>query len=320
MRRRLADLPPHVVITTTLPAPIDAALRAHYRVEHAALRTMAAAEFALSAMGAQAIVVAPGDRVDRALIGLLPQSVQLIASYSTGLDHVDVAAAEARGIAVARTPDVLTDATADIALILMLMVLRGVRPAQRLIEEQRWSGWVPDQIFGHDIAGKTLGIVGPGAIGAATARRARAFGMNVIYWGRSRSAAVDALPAHYVSGWADFLELADVISLHLPLTESTHGLIDAAAIAQMRRGAVLINTARGGLIDEDAVIAALHDGQLGGAGLDVFTGEPLINPRWRSAPNTVLLPHIGSATHETRDAMGRCVLDALAHHLGDPQL
>ncbi len=306
-----------IVATTGLPPNVEAQLRDRFALEVLVLREIGSEAFLAWLGEPDALVVAPGDVIDAALIAALPASVKMIASYSTGIDHIDIAAADARGIAIARTPGVLTDATADIAMLLILMTVRGAAAGQRLIAQREWQGWRPDQIFGHDLAGRVLGIVGPGAIGLATARRAQAFGMEIIYWGRSAREPFDAIGARAVLDWEAFLGVADVVSLHVPSTAQTRNLIDAAAIGRMRRGACLINTARGDLIDDNAVLAALSEGRLGGVGLDVIRGEPDIDPRWYTAPNCVLLPHIGSATHESRAAMGDCVIKALTAHLAE---
>lgn len=298
-----------VILTTELPASVATEIRTDFEVRDLPLRQLGAAAF-LTALGApDAIVVAPGDPIDADLIAALPASVKLLASYSTGLDHVDVPAAAARGIEVSSTPDVLTDATADVALMLILTALRGAGPARDLLHAGQWRGWAPAQIFGRDLKGRVLGIIGPGRIGQATAQRARAFGMRLRYWSaRRRSEPLDALGAAAVPDFRSFLSGCDVLSLHCPLTAETRNLIDANAIAALPPGAVLINTARGDLVDDDAVIAALASGQLGAAGFDVFRGEPDLDPRYLTAPNTFLLPHIGSSTAETRQAMGRVVL------------
>lgn len=309
-----------IVVTTSLPASVKAQLQERFSLQHISLRDIGSVAFLAEMDDPHAIIVAPGDRIDAGLIDALPTSVKLIATYSTGIDHIDAAAAKARGIAIARTPGVLTEATADIAMLLVLMTIRGVGSAQRLVETRRWQGWRPDQIFGDDVAGSVLGIVGPGAIGLATARRAQVFGMEIVYWGRSNSDALDALGARAMLDWHSFLGAADVVSLHVPSTAATRNLIDTNAIIRMRRGTCLVNTARGDLIDDDAVLAALHDGQLGGVGLDVIRGEPDFDQRWYEARNTIVLPHIGSATRQTRDAMGQSVIEALtAQFLEVPQ-
>ena len=308
---------PAIVWTADLPDDVEAMLLDRFDARLLRLRTIGASAFVDGLDDARAIVASPGDRFDAALIAALPASIGLIASYSTGLDHIDLDAADARGIIVTNTPDVLTDATADIVLLLILATVRGAMPAARLISERRWAGWQPADILGHDLKGRTLGIFGGGRIGTATARRAAAFGLDLCYHSRSRHAPLDALGAAYIPDRTAFLGACDILSLHAPSTAETWRIIDTAAIAAMRPGAFLINTARGDLVDDDAVIAAAMDGRLAGVGLDVFAGEPQHDPRYLDLPNACLLPHIGSSTHETRMAMGRSVIDSLIRHLGD---
>jgi lactate dehydrogenase-like 2-hydroxyacid dehydrogenase len=310
-----------VAVSCALPEPVRVLLEAPFRLHAAPLRDRSPDAFAENLATApgpvRALVVAPGDPVDDARIAALPPSVRGIASYSTGLDHVDLSAAAARGLLVTNTPDVLTDATADVALLLILAAVRGAGRAAAVLREGAWDGWAPDQIWGHDLRGRTLGVVGPGRIGVATARRAVALGLAVRYWSaRRRSPELDALGATAQADWLRFLGGTDVLTLHCPSTPGTRRLIDARALAALPRGAVLVNTARGDLLDEDAVLAALASGHLAAVGLDVYANEPALDPRWRSAPGAVLLPHIGSATHETRLAMGRAVLDGLHRILG----
>ena len=214
------------------------------------------------------------------------------------------------------TPDVLTDATADVALLLILGALRGAAQASRLLHSRQWQGWEPAQIFGRDLTGKTLAIFGAGRIGAATAKRARAFGMEVIYWsGHRQSPLLDDVGAKAVEDFSQFLAQAEVLSLHAPSTPQTRGLVNAALIDKLPAGAALINTARGDLVEDEDVINALQSGRLGAIGFDVFTNEPAIDGRYYDLENAFLLPHIGSSTEETRAAMGRLVLQGLRRYL-----
>jgi glyoxylate reductase len=215
---------------------------------------------------------------------------------------------------VVNTPGVLTDATADLALALLLALTRRVAEGEALVRSGAWLGWRPDQLLGRGLAGKACGILGSGPIGQAFAKRVWALGMAPYFWDREgQGGAVD-----FGAGRAPRLPLADllprsaVLSLHCPLTDQTRGLLDRSTLAQLPVGAVLINTARGGILDENAAIDLLEAGQLGGVGLDVYEGEPHVNPRWLQAPRTVLLPHLGSATVETRTAMTRLLCDGLA--------
>ena len=305
-----------VVVTGSLPRDVEVALATRYDVRKAELRALGAERFLAEIDEPDGLVVQPGDPVTAALIDGLPPSVRVVASYSVGLDHVDLAAAEWRGLPVTNTPDVLTDATADTAMLLILGALRGATPASALLRSGDWSGWQPSQVFGRDLAGRTLGVLGAGRIGTATARRAAAFGMHLVYWsGRSRSAEIEAAGAEPVEDFGAFLRRSEVLSLHAPSTSETKGLIDASVLAQLPDGAVLVNTARGDLIVDEDVIAAARFGKLFGIGPDVFADEPDLHPGYLELPNAFLLPHVGSATIETRAAMGRKVLEGLARHL-----
>lgn len=254
------------------------------------------------------------DRVDAALLARAPR-LRAISSCSVGLDHVDLAAASARGIRVGHTPGVLVETTAELALALLFAAARRIVEADRFVREGRWSpevGWDPELLLGRDLCGATLGVIGLGAIGRAVASRARALGMRVLGWTRSGRAAPGveavALPA--------LLAESDFVSVHVALTPATRGLLGAAALARMRPGAILVNTARGGIVDEDALAAALHEGRLAAAALDVFAVEPLpATSPLLGAPNLVLAPHIGSASLATRTRMADLavanLLDAL---------
>ncbi|HJV21364.1 MAG TPA: NAD(P)-dependent oxidoreductase [Holophagaceae bacterium] len=245
--------------------------------------------------------------------------LRAVATYSVGVNHLPLEACEARGIRVVSTPGTLTDATADLALTLLLALTRRVAEGEALVRSGQWRGWAPDQLLGMGLRGRTCGILGAGAIGRAFATRIRALGMDVAFWDREgRGGAVDFGPG---SGprlsLETLLDRSSVLSLHCPLTPDTRGLLGAAQLRRLPAGAVLINTARGGILDEGAALDLLHEGHLGGIGLDVYAGEPELDPRWRSAPRTVLLPHLGSATVETREAMARQVCDGIREALAD---
>lgn len=305
-----------VISTVVLPDTIQAEIGRSFMLRVLPLRDLGTPAF-LSQLGSPAaIICAPGDRIDARLIAGLPDSMVLLASYSVGLDHIDVAEAGRQNIIVSNTPDVLTDATADTAILLLLAAIRGARRAQQILYSGDWQAWQPAEVYGSDTATRRLGIVGGGRIGCATASRAVAFGMTVSYWSRSESEQLEALGARRETELYELLGQSDVVSLHVPSTSQTRGLIDAAAVNAMRDGAVLINTARGDIVDEDAVIAALQSGKLAAAGLDVFCNEPNIDSRWLDIDNVFLLPHIGSATIETRRAMGQAVIAALRSNLG----
>jgi glyoxylate reductase len=259
---------------------------------------------------ADALLPTPRERITAEVLGAAPR-VRIVASHSVGVDHVDLAACRARGILVTNTPDVLTDATADLAWSLILAVARRLREGEALARSGTWDGWKPRELLGVSLAGKTLGIYGMGRIGRAVARRAEAFGMKV--------------STHEKDGTNEelkrFLSKVDVLSVHVPLTEDTRGRFGAAEFSWMKEGAILINTARGPIVDEEALAAALQAKHLFGAGLDVFRREPQIEAALLGLPNVVLLPHLGSATTETRLAMARLACTEIARFFrGEPPL
>jgi lactate dehydrogenase-like 2-hydroxyacid dehydrogenase len=237
--------------------------------------------------------------------------VRIIANFSVGVDHVDLQAAAARGIVVTNTPDVLSDATAEIAVLLMLGAARRASEGEQLVRSRQWRDWSPAFMVGRQITGKRLGIIGMGRVGQVTARRARGFDMELHYHNRRRVEPAAESGARYHATLEALLPHCDLLSIHCPATPDTAGLLNAERIALLPDGAIVINTARGGVVDDEALIAALNSGKLWAAGLDVYNGEPDIDPRYRTLKNTFLLPHIGSATHETRDAMGFRALDNL---------
>ena len=246
------------------------------------------------------------DRIDADVIAAADRC-RLIANYGVGFEHIDLDAAKRAGVAVTNTPGVLTDATADLAMTLVLMATRRTGEGERQVRSGAWSGWRPNQLIGSDVRGKVLGVVGMGRIGVATARRAyHGFGMRIAYFARHRADAEleRELGAEYVPDLHDLLARSDVVSLHVPGGDETEHLIDAAALAAMKPGGYLVNTARGTVVDHDALAQALSSGHLAGAGLDVYPHEPEVPPALLDIENVVLLPHLGSATVETREAMG----------------
>jgi lactate dehydrogenase-like 2-hydroxyacid dehydrogenase len=261
------------------------------------------------------------DRIDASAIGGGGR-VRLIANYGVGFDHIDLAAAKAKGIAVTNTPGVLTDATADIAMTQLLMAARRAGEGERELRDGRWTGWRPTHLIGSALKGKVLGLVGMGRIAVATARRARhGFGMRIAYYGRHVcDPAVEAeLGADFFPELHGLLRASDFVSLHVPGGAETANMIDAAAIAAMKPGSYLINTARGGVLDHEALADALNRGHLAGAGLDVFPHEPEVPDALLGLENVVLLPHLGSATSETRIAMGmKALANIEAFAKGEP--
>ena len=243
------------------------------------------------------------ERVDTELLDAAP-SLRVVANHAVGVDNVDVRACTARGVWVTNTPDAVTESTADLTWALILAVARRVGEGERLVRSGRFRAWAPTLLLGLELRGATLGIVGLGRIGEAVARRARGFGMHVVYSTQRGGLALEELLAQ-----------SDVVTLHCPLTAATRHLIDAPRLAQMKRGALLINTSRGPVVDEAALAAALESGQLGGAGLDVFENEPQVHPGLIGREDVVLLPHLGSGTHKTRALMATMALTDAARVL-----
>jgi glyoxylate reductase len=241
------------------------------------------------------------DRIDDEFLST--PGLRGLATVSVGLDHIDLAAAERHAIPIAYTPDVLTEATADLTFALLLGAARRIGEGERYLRGGHWTTWSFDLMLGTDVHGKTLGIIGPGRIGRAVARRAEGFGMRVLFAGRER-AELDRLLAE-----------SDFVAVTVPLSDATHHLIGAAELAAMRQGAILVNTSRGPVVDEQALAQSLASGHLGGAGLDVFEHEPQVHPELLACENALLVPHIGSATRETRDAMARTACRGLAQIL-----
>ncbi|MDJ0977828.1 MAG: D-glycerate dehydrogenase [Erythrobacter sp.] len=250
------------------------------------------------------------DQITGAMIEQAGDRLGLIASFGAGTEHIDLAAAAARKILVTNTPGVFTDDTADIAMAAIIGVPRRIREGTQLVRRGEWTGWAPSGLLGRKLGGKVLGIVGMGRIGQAVAHRARAFGLNVAYTNRKQlpEAVESMLGARFVPEINDLVAEADILTLHCPLTPETRGLMDARRIGMMKEGASIINTARGELIDQDALIDALHRGALAGAGLDVYPNEPEVAQGLLDHPNVMTLPHIGSATAEGREASGEKVI------------
>ncbi len=250
------------------------------------------------------------DRIDAELIETAGERLKLIANFGAGVDHIDLKAARARGIIVTNTPGVFTDDTADMTMALILSVPRRLAEGEKLVRSGTWEGWKPSGMLGHRIGGKTLGIVGMGRIGQAVAHRARAFGLRILYNNRRRlpEHLEQMLGAEYCDSLDTLIATSDIVSLHFPHNVATHEMINAELIGKMKADAYLINTSRGEIVDEEAMIQALEQGNIAGAGLDVYTHEPAVDPRLLALKNVTLLPHVGSATFEGREASGERVI------------
>jgi lactate dehydrogenase-like 2-hydroxyacid dehydrogenase len=303
---------PKILVTRRLPDPVEARAVAHYEaLLNPEDRPIAAADIPARAAGMDGILCTITDRMSAEIIRALPASVRILATFSVGFEHIDLAAAKARGLPVTNTPGALTEATADIALLLLLGAARRAWEGERMLRAGQWQGWAPTQLMGVELAGKRLGIVGMGRIGQAVARRARAFGMEIHYTGRRERDLPPGLEARFHPHERDMLPLCQVLSLHIASNQETRRWLNAERLALLPKGAIVVNTARGDVVDDEALIAALQSGHLAAAGLDVFTGEPNLDPRYLALDNTMLLPHLGSATVETRCAMGMKALDNL---------
>jgi glyoxylate reductase len=248
-------------------------------------------------------------------------NLRIVANCAVGYDNVDLVAAEMRKVIVTNTPDVLTDATADLTWTLILACARRIVEAIDLVRSDRWLGWHPELLLGVELRGRTLGLFGAGRIGQAVGRRAVPFGLRIIYAARTPKPEFERETGATRGDWSRLLGESDILSLHAPSTPETKGIINSETLSRMKPGAILVNTARGDLIREEALAIALEGGRLGAAGLDVYTEEPTIHPRLRAAPRTVLLPHIGSATHDTRRKMAAiAVANVQAVLRGQPPL
>jgi lactate dehydrogenase-like 2-hydroxyacid dehydrogenase len=300
-----------ILLTRKLPPQAEAAyadtFNCQFNLED---KPKTADEIVAESEGMDGIALTSMDKFGAALINRLPASVRILSTVSVGHEHIDIPAAKARGIIVTNTPDVLTDATADIALLLMLGAARGAYWGERMVRESRWAGFSIVYPLGQDVSDRRLGILGMGRIGVAVAKRAKAFGMELHYHNRNPSPEADAMGATYHSSFDDMLPQCDFLSVNCPLTTETRGIINSRTISLMPKGSIVVNTARGGVVVDEDLIAALQSGQLGAAGLDVFNNEPNLDPRYRDLQNVFLLPHLGSATVRTRTNMG---LRALAN-------
>lgn len=303
---------PRLFVTRKLPPDVEARLERDYDAcLNADDRLMDAWDIVKGCKDRDGLLATVTDRLDAPAIEALPSSIRIIATFSVGYDHIDIKAAKARGLTVTNTPGVLTDATADIALLLILGAARGAGWGEAMIRQKSWKNWAPSGPLGIHLSGKRLGILGMGRIGQAVASRARAFGLEIHYHNRTPLDAPQEDGAIYHETPEGLFAASDILSLNCASTPETRGIINARTLSLLPKDAILVNTARGDIVEDDALIEALSSGRLAAAGLDVYAGEPDIDPRYRTLPNTFLLPHLGSATHETRNAMGFCALDNL---------
>jgi lactate dehydrogenase-like 2-hydroxyacid dehydrogenase len=311
---------PKILISRRWPAAVEDRLRARYEVTLNDGDAPLAVEHFKAAMGEyDALCPTVSDRITADILSVPNPRVRIIGNYGAGFEHIDMDAAKAAGIMVTNTPDVLTDATADLSLLLMLMATRRAGEGERELRAGQWTGWRPTHLLGQSLAGKTLGLVGYGRIARATAERARVFGMTLAYHSRRRAA--DEGDAIYHETLESLAETADVLSLHTPGGSETRHMVDAALLSRMKPEAVVINTSRGSVVNEADLAGALRTGVIAAAGLDVYEGEPGVDPALLALSNVVLLPHLGSATLETRTAMGMKVADNLDRFFdGEPPI
>ncbi|GAU81387.1 D-glycerate dehydrogenase [Bosea sp. BIWAKO-01] len=305
---------PLVVVTRKLPAVVETRMRelfdARLNIDDAPMSQAALVE---AVKTADVLVPTVTDRIDAAIIAQAGDQLRLIANFGNGVDNIDVASAVQRGITVTNTPGVLTDDTADMTIALILAVARRISEGARIISDDEWGGWSPTWMLGRRITGKRLGIVGMGRIGQAVAKRAAAFGLSIHYHNRRRVDAriEEALDATYWDSLDQMLARMDIVSINCPHTPATYHLLSARRLKLMKPDAILVNTARGEIVDETALARMLEAGELSGAGLDVFEHEPAVNPRLLKLARShkiVVLPHMGSATHEGRADMGEKVI------------
>ncbi|MBI1401772.1 MAG: D-glycerate dehydrogenase [Porphyrobacter sp.] len=302
---------PRVIVTRHLVPEVEARMRELFDVVlNEDDRPLSREELAAAMRDSDVLVPTVTDRIDADLIAGAGERLGLIANFGAGTEHIDLAAAAARRIIVTNTPGVFTDDTADLAMAMIIGVPRRIREGTQLVRRGEWSGWTPSGLLGRKLAGKVLGIIGMGRIGQAVAHRARAFGLEIAYSNRRPlpDAVEQMLGARHVADVDTLVAEADILTLHCPLTEETRHLLDARRIGLMKKGASIINTARGELIDQEALIAALQSGRLAGAGLDVYPDEPHVDRRLLDHPNVMTLPHIGSATTEGREDSGHKVI------------
>ncbi|MEZ0496437.1 2-hydroxyacid dehydrogenase [Sphingomonas sp. IW22] len=298
---------PTILVTRRLPDPVQARLAERYEVRFSDDDApMDAAGLSDALCRFDALVPTITDRITAEMIAQPGRRARMLANFGAGLDHINLNAAREHGLPVSNTPDALTDATAELAILLMLMASRRAGEGERELRGGQWTGWRPTHLIGQGLGGRTLGLIGFGRIAQATARRARALGMNIAFYNRSTppEAVTAALEARRMASPEALVACADIVSLHVPGGADTHHLVNAELLAAMRPGAILVNTARGTVVDEAALADALDGGTIAAAALDVYEGEPRVHPGLLAHSRSVLLPHLGSATIETRTAMG----------------
>ncbi len=303
---------PRVLVTRKMMPDVERRIETAFRATLNVSDTpMTDGEVLEQARHHDALLLTSFDKFGPGFIPALPDSIRIIATHSVGYDHLSLPQARAKGLAVTNTPGVLTDATADIAMLLLLGAARGASWGDRMVRENRWGATTLISPLGFDVSGRRLGILGMGRIGQAVARRAKGFGMDLHYHSRKAVAVSDEHGARYHLRFEDMLPHCDFLSINCASTPETKGIINQKSIALLPDGAVVVNSARGDIVEDGALIAALQSGKLAAAGLDVFKGEPDIDPRYRKLDNVFLLPHIGSATPGTRSAMGHKCIDNL---------
>ncbi len=303
---------PALFVTRRLPPAVEARCARDWDVRlNRADAPLAPEALAAACAGVDALLCCPGDRLDAATITGLPPGLRALGTFSVGYDHIDLAACRARGLPLVNTPDVLSVATAELAMLLILAASRRAGEGERLLRAGRWTGWTPTMLLGTGVSGRRLGILGMGRIGRELAAMARGFGMVVHYRNTRRLPPELEQGATFHAEDASFLAASEVLSLNAPGGAGTRGWLDAARLALLPRGAVVVNTARGTLVEDEALLAALASGHVAAAGLDVYDGEPRVHPGYLALEQVVLLPHLGSNAVQTRDAMGFLVLDGL---------
>jgi lactate dehydrogenase-like 2-hydroxyacid dehydrogenase len=303
---------PVVLVTRKLPPKVEERLRHDYQARlNPDDRLYSKDELIAQAQGAQAILPCHTEHFSADVFQQLPAEVKIIANFSVGFDHVDVEAARKKGVVVTNTPDVLSDATAELTMMLMIGAARRASEGEKLVREGKWKDWSPAFMVGTQVTGKRLGILGMGRVGQVVAKRARGFDMTIHYHDVRRLPPEREAGAIFHETAEDLLPHCDFLSVHCNVTPSTRGLMDARRFSLLPDGAIFVNAARGAIVDDEALIDALKSGKLRAAGIDAYNNEPKVDQRIVALPNTFLMPHIGSATAETRDAMGFRALDNL---------